>query len=250
MSAMHGALCDRFLFSSRLILKMDLAATRETVLHFFDRIRKDAPALRHLRRRHENTFVLEETDDAESRKWLRLESSGLRLGYSDPPSLAAARSFGALVFENAPYFLTLSELDYDHLEVVYCFDLHYAGNHDELVAETFFADHPFASLLLNDRARHIIDCQPFFGVALNEMCDQQAYLEVKGRSTTFEVRTGRYEPQPLSVLLTMRKYWGYGEPVSLAKAFEQLCDGADGLAAEKIVPIVVNRLAEAIAGRP
>jgi len=249
MSTWHGALCDQFLFSSRLILKMQLEPSRETVLHFFDRIRKDIPALRHLRRRHDSTFVLEEADDAEPRQWLRLDNTGLRLGYSDPPSLEAARRFGRLVLENAPYFLTLSELDYDHLEVVYCFDLHYAGNHDELVAETFFADHPFAGLLLNDRARHIIDCQPFFGVALNETCDLQAYLEVKGRSTTFEVRTGRYEPQPLSVLLTMRKYWGYGEPLSLADAFGQLCEAADALAAEKIVPIVVNPLAQAIAGR-
>ena len=250
MGTPHGAICDDFFFSSRLTLKMDLDASRETVLQFFERIRKDVPTLGHLRRRGASAFALEESDDAEARRNVRLSKSGIRLSYANPPSLAAARQFGALILENAPFFLTLSDLDYDYLEVVHCFDLQYSGNHDELVAETFLADHPLAAILLGSRTRHVIDCQPFFGIALNDSCDTQAYIEFKGRSSTYEIRTGRYESQPLSVLLTMRKYWGDNASSAPAEVFAELCDHADELSAEQIIPLVVNPLAQAIAGQP
>jgi len=250
MTVPYGAICDEFLVFSRLFLKLDLTPGKEALLQFFDRLRREIPRLRHLRRRDENSFVLEEPDEFDSRRWVRLDASSIRTGYANPPSLVAVRSFGQLVWQHAPFFLTLSELDYDYLEVTYCFDLEYQGNHDELVAETFMADHPLASLLFSGRVRHIIDCQPFFGVALNDDCDLQAFVEIKGRSSTYEVRTGQYDPQPLSVYLTIRNYLNAEADLNLADVFEHLCDTADELAGEKVVPLVVNPLAQAIASRP
>ena len=145
--------------------------------------------------------------------------------------------------------LTLGELDYDHLEVVFGFDLEYRGNHDQLVADTLLADHPLVSLLSDERARPVIDCQPFVGVALTEECDLQAYIDIKSRTTTYEVRTGQFEPQSLSVYLTLRKYWGFADVPSLVVSHVELLEKAEELATEKVVPNIVHPLAQAIASQ-
>ena len=254
MKANLGAHCDDFYISSRLFLKLGLSLERETVLHFFERIRREYPSMARFRRRDDGTLVLEESDpdarEGEPRRWVRLESGSFRFGYFAPPTGESWRSFGQLLLEQAPHHLTLSDLDIDHFEVVYGFDMEYTGNHDQLVAETLFADHPLASLFMGDERVHTIDCQPYFGIALSSKCDLQASLEVKGRTSSFEVRTGEYESQLLSVYLTVRRYWGLDGPTDLAEVFEELTDTADDLAIRHVIPVVVNPLALAIASRP
>jgi hypothetical protein len=250
MSHFFSATCDDFSISARLFLKLDLALSRETVLHFFDRIRKEYPSLARLRRRSNDSLVLEENAQADqARRWIRLERDSLRLGCANPQDLQEAKRFGQLVFQQAPYHLTLGDLDYDHLEVIFGFELEYEGNHDQLVAETLFADHPIAAFLLGDEVYHAIDAQPFYGVALSPACDIQAYLELKSRTSSYEVRTGQYEAQPLGVCLTLRRYWGFGSADGPEQVFEQLFHQAEQLAADKAVPLVVAPLAQAIASR-
>jgi hypothetical protein len=251
MSMPFSALCDDFYTSTRLFLKLGLAPSRETVLHFFDALKREFPTLRKLRRRDDGGLVLEEDANEEgARRWIRLEEGALRFGSYNPPDIRAARRLGERVLELAPFHLTLSELDYDHLEVVYGFDLEYRGNHDQLVADTLWRDHPLSALLGDDTVHHAIDCQPFIGMALTEDCDVQAYVEIKGRTSTFEVRTGRYESQPLTVYLTLRRYFGFGEPESLIESHDRLTSLAQEWAAERVVPLIVNPLAQAIASQP
>lgn len=250
MSHGLGAVCDEFFINSRLFLKLDLAMERETVLHFFDRLRREYPSLKRLRRRDEKSLILEEDNDEDgSRRWVRLDPDSLRFGHVAPDTVDEVRRFGEIVLTQAPYHLSFSELDYDHLEVVFGFDLEYTGNHDHLVAETLLGEHAASSLLFGERASHIIDAQPYFGVALSPECDLQAYVEVKSRTTTYEVRSGHYESQPISIFLTLRKYWGVEHPASLEGAFVQLIDLADEIATDMVVPSFVNPLAAAIASR-
>lgn len=254
MKAALGAQCEEFYTSSRLFFKLGLSLEPESTLHFFDRVRREFPPLRKFRRRDDGTLVLEEQDpdaqEGEPRRWIRLEPGSMRFGYFSPPDHASSRAFSRFILEQAPYHLTISDLDIDHLEVVYGFDLEYSGNHDQIVAETLFPDHPLASFVLGTEAAHAIECQPYFGIALSPSCDLQAYLEVKSRTSSFEVRTGEYETQLLSVYLTVRQYWGFAEPVDLAQVHEHLSNVADDLATERVVPLVVNPLALAIASRP
>ncbi|MGB9625682.1 MAG: hypothetical protein ACPMAQ_12570, partial [Phycisphaerae bacterium] len=182
MKSLFGALCDDFYISTRLHLKLDLSLEREAVLHFCERIRRKYPAMRKFRRRHGGGIVLEEDGrEGEPYRWLRLEPSCLRFGYFAPPNPSAYRQYAQFLLEQAPYHLTISDLDIDQLEVVYGFDMEYRGNHDQLVAETLFADHPVSAFILGDEAVHAIDCQPYLGVSLTPACDIQAYVEVKGR---------------------------------------------------------------------
>ena len=251
MSLSFGAHCDDFHVATRLFLKLDLGLQRETVLHFFDSIRREFPALRKLRRREDGALMLEEDGGEDgARRWIRLDESTIRLGHHNPPSPAEAERLGQVVLEMAPYHLTLGMLDYDHLEVVYEFDLEYRGNHDQLVADALFADSPLAGLLRHDDIHHTIDVQPFLGVATSEQCDTQIYVEIKSRTSTYEVRTGQFDAQPLSIFLTVRRYWGFTDTDSLRDVHRELTSMADAWASDRLVPLVVNPLAQAIASRP
>lgn len=251
MSLAFGSHCDDFHVATRLFLKLDLALERETVLHFYDSVRREFPSMRKLRRREDGAVVLEEDEcEFETRRWLRLDESTIRMGQHNPRDLDDAERLGRTVLKMAPYHLTLSDLDYDHLEVVLGFDLEYRGNHDQLIAETFFGDGPLAALLGHEGVFHAIDAQPFLGVALTESCDVQAYLEVKSRTSTFEVRTGQFEPSALSVYLTVRRFWGFEGSDTLVDAHRNLAERAFEWASERVVPHVVAPLAQAIASRP
>jgi len=250
MSFSFGAHCDDFHVVSRLFLKLDLALQRETVLTFFDSVKREFPALRKLRRREDGSLVLEEDGpDGAARRWLRLDGSAIRLGYHNPPDPQDAERLGQVVLKMAPYHLTLGDLDYDHLEVVYEFDLEYRGNHDQLVAETLYGDSPLAGLFGHESVIHAIDAQPFLGMAVSESCDTQVYLEIKSRTSTYEVRTQQFDAQPLTVYLTVRRYWGFDESVSLLDVHRELTERASEWAGDRIVPLIVNPLAQAIASR-
>lgn len=244
-----GAQCDEFYVQCRLFLKLDMSLDHEAILHFFDRIRKDHPSLKKLRRREGGAFSLEdESDDQGSRRWLRLESNGIKFGCVAPNEPDEVRPYGALILTQAPYHLTLSDLVYDHLEVVYGFDLRYRGNHDKLIAETLLSEHLAGEFLFSDKAHHVLDAQPCFGIALNAECDMQAYVEVKSRTSAYEVRAENYPGSAISVLLTVRRYWGLADGIPPSEVLPVLFDAADELATEKVVPGFVNPLAAAIAG--
>jgi len=253
MKSFLGAHCDDFHVSIRLFFKLDLSLERETTVHFFERVRREYPTMRRFRRRDDNALILEENDgegSSDSQRWIRLEPGAMRFGVFAPRDAQDVRRYGRFLLDQAPYHLTISDLDVDYLEVVYGFDMEYGGNHDQLIAETLFRDHPLAGFIMGEEAAHTVDCQPYFGIALTPKCDLQAHLEVKSRTSSYEVRTGEYENQLLSVNLSIRRYWGFDDSQDLPQIYERLLNIADEIATGRVVPLVVNPLALAIASRP
>jgi hypothetical protein len=244
-----GSFCDEFYVNTRLYLKLDLDPSRETLLHFLEVVRRASPRMTRLRRRDDGGLVLDEDERGSgSRNFVRLDPSALKFGVHNPPDVDAVSSFAELVLKNAPHHLSLSILDYDYIEVVYGFDLEFRGNHDELVADALFADHPLLNVLISEDER-VIDCQPFLGVTLSEDCEKQAYLEIKGRTSTYEVRSGEFEPTPLSVYLNIRRYWSGKTLGELEHVHRDLLMIGEKIAVERVVPQVVQPLAAAIASR-
>jgi hypothetical protein len=244
-----GAFCDEFYVNTRLYLKLDLDPSRETLLHFMEQIRRAFPRMSRLRRRDDGGLVLdEENREGHDRRFVRIDTNALRFGNYRPADAEAVGAVAGLVLRQAPCHLSLSDLDYDYMEVAFGFDLEYRGNHDELVAETLFPGHPLLNALTRD-GQCIIDCQPFFGVKLTDDCEQQVYLEVKGRTSTYEIRTGEYEPSALSVYLTARRYWGFAGDTDLLTVHRELLATGAQYAADCAVPHLVQPLAAAIASR-
>ena len=195
-----SAFCDEFYVNSRLFLKLDLKPSRETLLHFMEQIRRAFPHMTRLRRRDDDNLVLdEEQREGHGRRFMRIDTNALRFGNARPPDIETVSNYARMVLQQAPHHLSLSDLDYDYMEVAFGFDLDFRGNHDELVAEALFADHPLINALTRSNEK-VVDCQPFFGVRLSDDCEKQVYLEVKGRTSTYEIRTGEYESTPLERL--------------------------------------------------
>jgi hypothetical protein len=245
----YGAFCDEFSITARLYLKLALDPSRETLIHFLDRIRREYPQLCKMRRREDGAVVLDEPErEGGSKRFMRIDPNSMRFGCHNPGSIDEVAAFSRLILEQAPYHLSLSDLDTDHMEVAFAFDLEYRGNHDELVADALLADHPLWANFIGE-GQTVIDCQPFWGVSLTPDCATQAYVEVKSRTSTFEVRTNEYEQAPLTVYSTIRRYWGFQPGNDLVDVHRELLDAAETFAASRVVPHIVRPLQQAIASR-
>lgn len=243
-----ASMCDDFAISARLLMKMELDPSREALLHFFEQIRKARPVLRRFRRREDGSVVLDSDGGEPTRQSVRIEPFSIRYSCGNPADGSVVAELGKLVFGFAPAQLSLSDLNFDFLEVGYTFDLEYRGNHDELIAETLFADHPLGHVLAIG-AQRIIDCQPMIGVALTNDCSTQAFLEIKSRTSTLEVRTDEFENNALTVNLLVRRYWMPDSVADLLGVHNELLALGESLAGERVVPQVVQPLAAAIASR-
>ncbi len=192
MTPSFAALCSDFYVNSKLSVKMDLPSERETILQFFERVRKEAPLMRRFRR-FRGELALESPEQEGRNQWVALRRTSVRAGSVNPESLEEAHRLHRMVTRIAPFYLSINPLDIDSLEVLYGFDLEAQGNHNAIVYETLFADSPLARILDPDAAypgAQPIDLQPFLGVALSDRCDIQAFFEIKTRTTPRQVRTG------------------------------------------------------------
>jgi hypothetical protein len=149
----------------------------------------------------------------------------------------------------APYYLSISPLDIDYLELVFGFDLEAEANRDEVVFDALLADGPLGNLVDPNQDR-FLDCQPIVGLALNEACDLQAFFEVRSRGSATEVATGDFLPEPISVYLTVRRHGPVSSLEQLPAIFATLCGHAERLAEERAIPQLVMPIRHAILSRP
>lgn len=244
MGTEYALWCRDFYINQKLALKLDLPAGREPVLELFDRLRRQEPSLRHLRRLDQE-LVLESDDQERTFSWVTMRQTSLRSGIVNPPSLDAAYRLHRLVLELAPWYLSISPLDVEHLELVFCFDFEADGNRDQIIWDALLADSPLAALVDPQQDRPI-DVQPFMGLALNASNDLQAFIEVKSRTRTNEVSAGRAGDEPISVYLTVRRQGPLGAISDLPTVFAALSGHAERLAEDRVIPHVVKPIRDAI----
>ena len=126
---------DDFYVNMNLNTEMELPTSRDTVLHYFEQMKKAFPELRNFYTRESGDLVLEGDKEQESYRWLAIEPRRLCSGQVNPETLEDAYRQHEMVLELAPHLLTISVLDCEALDVMYGFDFTYDGNHDEVVAE-------------------------------------------------------------------------------------------------------------------
>ncbi len=252
MSESYGALCSDFYVNQRLNLKMDLPTNRETVLGMFDRVRRDFPGMDRFRRLS-SELALESDPTAGQQHWIALRRNHLRTGVVNAPSPQEAYALHRLALETAPYYLSISPLDVDYLELLYGFDLLAAGNHDLIVQEALFADSPLGRML-DVHGTRALDCQPVFGIALDDAAELQAFFEVKTRtpggpgSPTWRGESNSdVAPEPISVYLTLRRYGSVKDVAELKTIFSQLAKHGENYLEGRVVPNLIMPIREAIA---
>ena len=70
----YSSLCDDFGVYVYMNTKMDLPTGRETVLHYFDGLRKTFPTMTDFDARESGEYVLEEDREQGSYRWVTLEA--------------------------------------------------------------------------------------------------------------------------------------------------------------------------------
>jgi hypothetical protein len=248
MSHPYGAFCEDFYVNMRLGSQIALPHNRETLLHLFERVQKSFAGMTRFRKTENGEFNLEEDRSSHTYRWVSLESRRLSSGHVNPPSFEQALDVHQMLLQTAPLHLGLSAIEIDYLDVLFGFDLPFGGNHDEIIAESLLGQSPLTCLTEEPDAR-AVDFQPSVTVSLSEDCRLQARIDVVTRTNSYQVRTGDYSDDVISVYLIVRRYWGDrpGEP--LEQLFEQMAQRAETLCTSYIVPRILRPISTAIASR-
>lgn len=244
----HASHCDDFGVSVHLTSKVEMPTQRETVLHFFEAVRRRDPKLTDFERRDGGEYVLEEDREGGSYRWVALDGRRLSLGHVNPTDLTVVDQQNEWVLDAAPHHLGVTGLDAEALDVLFYFDFQYAGNHDEVVAEALAASGPLESLSKYPAGK-VLNFQPSMMVALDESCQLQCRLSIETRTTAYQVRTGNFSDAPVSVYCTVRQFWGRQPYPSFADSYRHQRRILDDLIAEHVMPNVVEPLARTIAAK-
>jgi len=242
-----SSLCDDFYLDMYINTELDLPTGRDTVLAFFERIRKQFPAMGCFYRRENNEHCLEEDRDHGQYRWVSLESDRIGSGVVNPSCFEMAYDLDKLVLELAPYMLSVNDLDIDSLAVTFAMDFDCSGSHDEIIAEALLSHSAFNSLLELPGAR-AIGCSPAIVVALSDDECTQGRISIESKTNVYgPKRKEQVVDEAISLSFTVRQYPGASEIFDSLKSFDYQCRLAEELMAEKVVPNFVMPLTETIA---
>jgi len=200
-----GSCADDFYVNLNLNTEMELAAGRESVLHFFEQVRKRYPQMQNFYGRDRTEHVLEEDKERGHYRWTSVDSKRLCAGYVNPDSIDEAMELHQLVLELAPYTLSVSNLDCESINLMYGFDFTYRGNHNQLVSEALGISPAFESFTDIPGATPVA-YEPAIQLSMDEACRVQCRLSVETRTTAYHVRTGTFPEEQISVYVTARQY--------------------------------------------
>ena len=240
MTTSLGAICTDFYVNQKVGLKLDLPTSRETILHLFDRIRRDLPQMERFLR-YEEELALESPDAEAHYHWLALGKTAIRSGWVNPASLPEAYHLHRTILDLAPYYLSISPLDVEFVELLFGFDIETHRSAQEVVFDALIDGSPLGGVVETGR-EPVIEVQPVIGFALTRSANVRAYVEVKTRP---EHRDGdRPEREPISVYLTVRRTAPFESIDDFSSVFGVLAGHAERLAEDRVIPNVVAPLRE------
>jgi hypothetical protein len=201
----YGAFCDDSYVNMHLTTEMDLPQNRESVLHFFEQVQKRYQRLNNFYARERGEFCLEEEKEGGSYRWVSIEPRRMCSGSVNPSTVEQAIDQHCAVLELVPFSLSVSHLDCESLNFTMGFDFTYRGNQNDLLAEALGVI-PAQDKLLNIPGVSVLGYEPSIQLALDEECRTQCRLAFETRTNAYQIRSGEYGEDQLSVYLTVRRY--------------------------------------------
>lgn len=245
MTPEFNAIADDFFVNMNLQTTLALPTSRETILHFCEAVQKEFPEMTGFYQRDSGEYVLEGDHEGGVYPWLELQTHRLSAGYFNPPSVADAHHLHSWLLNRCVYFLGISPLDVECLDVLFGFNLDFRGNRDAIVADGLLGDSPLAALAADPDVR-VLECEPAMVVTLDEACCLQARLSLETRSSSYQVRTGQYADDPISVYFTIRKYAEPGKVLDLEESYLQQKEICEDMTCRTVIPNVIHPIADAI----
>src|SRR5205085_1245264 len=166
-------------------------------------------------------FVLEEEKERGHYRWATVENRRVCSGQVNPANVDTALEQHKLVLELAPFLLSVSPLDCEALDLLFGFDFTYRGNHNQLVAEALGIC-PALERLLEMPGSGVVNYEPSFTLSLDEHCRTQVRVSVESRTNAYQIRTGDYPEEQLSVYVTARQYGSLDPDMTYSQAVDNL----------------------------
>jgi hypothetical protein len=248
MADEYGALCTTFWVNQKLTMKMDLPSDRETLLALFDRLRRQRPHL-NVFRRYDVELVLESDPDRTPYEWVALRRASIRSGVEHPETARSASEFHRSVLEVAPFFLSVTPLDVDALELCFGFDLDAEANRSEIVFDALYRGSPLAQLA-DVSTEQVLDCQPFLAIVPDSAPDTQLMLDIKARVNSAELRQGRYQASPISIMCRARRSLQIATVDELPLVLPQLGSLLEAFVDDRVIPGILAPIRDRIMSRP
>ncbi len=242
----YAALSDDYYVNMNLCTEMELPSNRETVLHYFEQIRKKYPEMRNFYSRDKGDFVLEENKDQGRYRWCTIEPRRICSGQVNPASIDDVLGQHELCLELAPHLLSVSTLDCEALDLLFGFDFTYRGNHNQVVAEALGVG-PALERLVDNVSSRVINYEPSITIAFDEQCRLQARVSVESRTNAYQVRMGEYPEDQLSVYVTARQYGSLEPNRTYLDAIGDLAKICFDLLDDHVIDHVLKPLARTIA---
>jgi hypothetical protein len=242
----YASLSDDHYVNLNLSTEMELPTSRETLLHFFEQLKKKFPEMRNFYSRDKGEYILEQDKDDGNYRWATIEPKRIGSGYVNPPSFDAVISQHLAVLEAVPYLLSVSPLDCESLSLTYGFDFNYRGNQHELLAETFGMA-PALEKIRESSGGKLLGFEPSIQLALDEDCRTQCRLSIESRTSAYHVRSGEFPEEQVSVFLTLRRYGSLDSDEGYLATFEQLVEQGEYLMRSNVIENVLLPLRQAIA---
>lgn len=238
----YASLADDFYVNMTLSTEMELAGSRDSVLHFAEQLQKRYSDLRNFYARDKRDFVLEGDKEHGNYRWCSIEPRRINSGFVNPPTYVSALEQHRTVMEVAPYALSVSPLDCEAFDLLIGFDFSYRGNHNQLVVEALGTS-PAFDRLAQIPGTAFINFEPSLTLALDEECRTQVRVNVETRTSPFHIRSGEYPEDQLSVYVTARRY-GSLDP---GTTYSQMLDRLDEVSRQFIDNYVATNVLEPLA---
>ena len=242
----YSSLADDFYVNVNLATEMELPSQRETILQYFERVQKRFPTMRKFYCRDKRDYVLEEDKDQGRYRWVAVETKRLCSGQVNPSSLESVLDQHRLVLDLAPAFLSVSPLDCEALDVLFGFDFASRGNPNALLAEALGVG-PALERFGEVPGGRVINYEPSLTISLDEDCRVQVRVSTETRTNAFQVRTGEFSEEQLSVYVTARQYGSLDPDTSYVDAMDRLAQLAREVVDSCVVEQILRPLARTIA---
>ncbi len=242
----YGALCDEFYVNMHLNTEMDLPQNREAVLHFFEQIQKRFPNMQNFYTRDKGEFCLEEAKESGQYRWVSTEMRRLCSGSVNPESFDSAVEQHQTILALTPFELSVSHLDCESLNFTMGFDYSYRGNQNALVSEALGMI-PAIEKLAEISGSAALSYEPSFQLSLDEDFKTQCRLAFETRNTAYQIRSGEYGEDQLSVYLTVRRFDSLSSTEQFSQELARIAELCEKMADEYVVEHVLQPLQKTIA---
>jgi hypothetical protein len=240
------SLADDFYSNLTLTTELPLSGNRESILHYAEQLQKRYPELLHFFSRAKNDYVIEGDKEGGRYRWSSVEPRRISSGCVNPTSLDDAINQHRDALEIAPYALTISPLDCESIDLLMGFDFTYRGDHNRLVAEALGFPPAFEKIALSPQAR-FVNHEPNITLAIDDECRVQCRIGVETRTSPYQIRTGEFSEEQLSVYVTTRRFGSLDTQLGFAGTLDYLAKISQEVVENYVIESVLEPLAKSIA---